>query len=276
MEENCKIMGFLGFGNFNKEGPGVPKETPPQKRIVSFFEIYFRKFWNIIKINLLYVIFCIPIVTIGPATAGMTYVLRNYAREEHAFVFGDFWDAFKSNFKQSFITGILQAILLFVFYYVIAFYYLNLSAGTMYYICLGISLFFVMALLFASNYIYLMIVTLDLKLKDIYKNGLIFAFVGLKENLFTLLGYIIVIGIPLLILLFAPIEISIIATILLVAMLVPATLIFISCFNSYPVIKKYCIDPYNKRIEEDNVTINSDVSDINDKIFNDSIPVKEE
>ena len=100
-------MGF--FSNmYNKEGPGVDKDAPQKHRFFLFFELYFRKFWQLITLNLIYFVFCIPIVTIGPATAGFTYVLRNFSREEHSFVWMDFFDNFKKNFKQSFIVSLLN------------------------------------------------------------------------------------------------------------------------------------------------------------------------
>lgn len=34
----------------------------------------------------------------GPATCGLTYVLRNYARQEHAWTFSDFFTRAKENF----------------------------------------------------------------------------------------------------------------------------------------------------------------------------------
>ena len=88
--------------------------------IVVFFDIYFRKFWNLIVLNILYVICCIPIVTIGPATAAMTKILRNYAREEHAFLWSDFWDTFKNNFWTAFVVGLIDlfAVILIYFDYV--------------------------------------------------------------------------------------------------------------------------------------------------------------
>lgn len=72
-------MAFFGLFNYSKPGPGVDKNGPKKKRFFLFFELYFRKFWKMIELNLLFLVCCIPIVTIGPAIAGMTYVLRNYA-----------------------------------------------------------------------------------------------------------------------------------------------------------------------------------------------------
>ena len=63
---------------------------------------------------LLYLIPCIAIT--GPFQAGMAYVTRNWSRDEHAFVWSDFKDAFKDNWKQalgvSLITGVVPLLML--------------------------------------------------------------------------------------------------------------------------------------------------------------------
>ena len=269
-------MGFLGLGNYNKEGPGVSKEELAQKkRIVVFFEIYSRKFWNIIKVNLLFLLFSLPIITIGPAMAGMTYVLRNYAREEHAFVFQDFFDAFKSNFKQSFAAGILGMILGGISVYALFFYYYNLSLGGIYYLFFGAALFFCLTIFFAYRYVYLMIVTLDLKLKYIFKNAFIFALVAPKQNFSMLFGYVGIVGIVFGMLSFIDLAYSFLIVILLLLLLVPATLSFISCFCAYPVVKQYCIDPYNERKKQESDHFDDDSND-REKIFEDTTGKKVE
>ena len=57
----------------------------------------------------------VPAIAItGPFQAGMAYVTRNWARDEHAFVWSDFKDALIGNWKQSlvisFITGLVPLI----------------------------------------------------------------------------------------------------------------------------------------------------------------------
>ena len=56
---------------------------------------------------------CIAIT--GPFTAGLSYVTRNWARDEHAFIWSDFRDAVKANWKipllLSTITGALPALI---------------------------------------------------------------------------------------------------------------------------------------------------------------------
>ena len=50
-------MAFFGFGNYSKPGPGVSKDEIPKIAPVRFFEIVGRKFWKLIQVNLLFLIF---------------------------------------------------------------------------------------------------------------------------------------------------------------------------------------------------------------------------
>ena len=77
--------GFLGFGNYEKPGKGVGKNEREKKRFFQFFDLFFRKLGRLVQLNLLYILFCIPVVTIGPATAAMTKILREYTLERPVF-----------------------------------------------------------------------------------------------------------------------------------------------------------------------------------------------
>lgn len=92
------MAGFFGIGDYESAGVGIPKNAPKKKRIFIFFQILFNKIWQIFFLNLLYLIFCIPIVTIGPATTAMMKILRNFSIEKPTFIISDFLDAFKKNF----------------------------------------------------------------------------------------------------------------------------------------------------------------------------------
>lgn len=67
---------------------------------------------SIVMSTLLLLVPCIAIT--GPCTAGVCYVTRNWARDEHAFIWSDFKDAVKENWKQglaiSVITGLLPLV----------------------------------------------------------------------------------------------------------------------------------------------------------------------
>ena len=51
----------------------------------------------------------------GPATAGTTYVVRNWARDEHAWVWSDFKISWKQNWKESLIIMLINGLVLIIF-----------------------------------------------------------------------------------------------------------------------------------------------------------------
>ena len=115
--------GFFGYFDFEKPGKGVNEDGPKKKGFFHFFELYGRKIVKLVQLNLLYILCCIPVVTIGPATAGLTYVLRNFAREEHSWVVSDFFEQCKKNLKQGLIVGNLNLLIWVVLVYDFLFFY---------------------------------------------------------------------------------------------------------------------------------------------------------
>ena len=83
--------------------------TPEQLELVQNLRPLYH---SVIMRSLLLLVPAIAIT--GPFQAGMAYVTRNWARDEHAFVWSDFKDALIGNWKQSlvisFITGLVPLI----------------------------------------------------------------------------------------------------------------------------------------------------------------------
>ena len=100
-------MAFHLF-NYGKAGSGVQKGGPRKKPFFLFWEIFGDKFWKFFLLYLIYILFCLPIVTLGPATAAVTQVMRKFVIGEPIFVFHEFLDAFKKNFRQSLAVGIVD------------------------------------------------------------------------------------------------------------------------------------------------------------------------
>ena len=46
--------------NYNKPGPGVPRDAPRKKGVPRFFEVLSRDFSNLVKLNLILFIFTLP------------------------------------------------------------------------------------------------------------------------------------------------------------------------------------------------------------------------
>lgn len=244
-------MSFLNkIFNYDKPGPGVSRNQQPKKRIVLFFEILFRKFTNLIKVNLLFLVFSIPIITIGPSFSAMTYILRNFSLEKPVFLFSDFFDEFKKNFKKSFLFSIISAILIVVLSISGYYYYTMFEVNVLYKVLFCILIFIALILSFSSYYVYPMIVTLELKLFDILKNALRFAFIGLKQNILIMLISLLLV-IPVVLFFVFDLFSLVLIYFFLFILIIPALINFVSVFSTYPLIKKYCIDPYyiNNQLE---------------------------
>ncbi|GGM28813.1 hypothetical protein GCM10011351_13520 [Paraliobacillus quinghaiensis] len=127
-----------------------------------------------IFLNLLWVIFCLPLVTIFPSTTAMFSVVREWKKSGVNFNVGRiFILEFKQNFKQSFILGIIWFI--FGFILAIDFYYMiNLSFfGKS--VVLALLTFFAFIYLGMSIFILPIVVNFKLSIKEILKNAFLFS-----------------------------------------------------------------------------------------------------
>ncbi|MFA5658503.1 MAG: DUF624 domain-containing protein [Oscillospiraceae bacterium] len=234
-----KLLEGFTFGRKKTYRPEIGKNDRQ-----SFFRIFLSKFWNLITLNLLYIICIVPVVTFGPATAAMTKILRNYSQERSCFLFSDFFSAFKSNFKQAFIIGLFDVIAIAAYIYGIIYYAKAASTnGGTYTLLFSSLLFSLFYLIMAHFYIYLMIVSIKLPLGKIIKNSLILAIIELKRNALTLL---ITLAIFALLILTFPYSIAVIP-------FIPLSFMgLIVCYNSYPIIRKHVIQPYYEQLGEQN------------------------
>lgn len=125
----------------------------------------------------------------GPPLAGLTFVTRNFARDEHAWLWSDFKDAMKANWKQSAGLMALTAVVLCLFWLAVNFYG-QLAEGNMLFGVLRYLLIVLVSLFVMSGiYTYPMIVTFDMSLKDIIRTGLYMAVARLHLTvLFSILA----------------------------------------------------------------------------------------
>ncbi len=120
----------------------------------------------------------------GPVSAGYTYVLRNYAREEYAWPWSDFWEHTVSNIKQSIVVWIIDVVMLFLL--IQAFLFYSTQGGPMGFLKYVIAFVF-LAYTMMHFYIYQLMVTFRLKLKDIFKNAFLLVILSLPWNILALI-----------------------------------------------------------------------------------------
>ena len=131
--------------------------------------------FSLITTYLLILFPCLAIT--GPATAGVSFVTRNWTRDQHSFMFSDFKDAFKANWKQalgvSAITGALP-IILYVGY---RFYgQMAASKGFLFAVPQMLCVILGVIWLLSLQVVYMMMVTYELSFKNLLRNALIMTF----------------------------------------------------------------------------------------------------
>lgn len=246
---------FKGLFDFTREGPGVSKNNQKEKRrFFLFFELYFRKLSKIILLNVIYFFVCLPVITIGPATAALTYCMRNIVREEHTDV-SDFFEQFKKNFWKSIVVWLVFTLGTAIIAFGIIFYdALAKQENILGFFGLTFSIVSAVIFLFMSYYIYMILVTFKVNFRQLFKNSFIFAFIGLGRNIITTLILGVLYGymfINFILPVFAPIfnpefPASLSAAALSLALyifFIPTLGSFILNFNIYPCVKKFMLDP---------------------------------
>ena len=217
------------FG-FNNHRGGISKEEAATR---NYFDILGRHFWHIVGASFWYALsnllffggsmylffayfggdnlvavanmflsgqtFLLPIVPFlplmltGPFTAGFTYVIRNYAKQEHTFLRSDFFEQSLKNWKQALITSVITCLVVYLLAQALIVYHsMFLSSGIPTGLLYGLFAIVTILLTIMSFYIYPIMVTFRMSMKVIIKNAWTFTIMKLPQNLilFALLAAI--------------------------------------------------------------------------------------
>ncbi len=210
--------------NFNQPGKGIPKDAPKKKGFALFNEILIREFWTLMSLNILFIVACIPIVTAGAAYSAMYHVIIKMMRDEPVDLFVDFKAGFKKNWKQGTQVYVISVLVVAVFYTAYVFY---TALHPLLFYVMNAALFY---LVMAYIYVVPMLVSVDLPLKNVYKNSVSLSIVSLVR---TIAATIIAIALVLATLMFFPVSTF---YMLLIGFSLHA---FIMAFFTYYAIRKY-------------------------------------
>ena len=218
--------------NWNKPGPGVPKNAPKKTGFARLFEIFGRDFMLLLKLNFLlfaillpaaalYTLFllfffsgvgstaitalvfgglsfvaCLPL---GPALTAFFYILTQILRDEPGFLWHDFKRKFKENFRSMLLPGLLFGGMVGSLGF--TFFYSSFSGQTM-------NLLFTVAYMLAAfflilvyPYFFTQAAYIDLPNLKILQNSFFLAFANLPRSF---MGALLGSGLLLLQLLFFP------------------------------------------------------------------------
>lgn len=90
---------------------------------MSFFSVdggfykFLSRFWDMIKLNFCWLVFSLPIVTIGASTVAAYSVTLKMIDDSEGYICRSFWKAFKQNLKQGIPLGLIFMFLCYVIWF---------------------------------------------------------------------------------------------------------------------------------------------------------------
>lgn len=141
---------------------------------------------DLVMLNVVCIICCLPIVTIGASLTALHYVTLKMARNEEAYIIRSFFKSFKDNFKQATIINVIMLIAGALLYFDLSI--VNNMQGTM-----GKVLFVLLfVLVFLYSFIFLYIYPVLAKFYNTIRNTFVNAFLMAIRHLpYTILMLIV-------------------------------------------------------------------------------------
>lgn len=193
----------------------------PQNRIQLFFQMAWSRAGELCKVNLLYLLCCFPailwsvtnilvvangierndffvflfydvlpryligliplVVITGPFNIAVNYVLRNWARDEHAYLLTDFKDALKGNWKRGLLFGVMNGIVIILAFGCGRFYFAMTQKSSLFFVPLAVvGILFILWSLCAMI-LPMMIATYGQRFSQILRNAALIVFVELPK-----------------------------------------------------------------------------------------------
>lgn len=203
VDENGMVTEVVLYANAaTAEGEEEGAETETIDPIPVSPQDYNDLLQSMIFQTLLLLIPCIAIT--GPFTAGASYVTRNWARDEHAFIWSDFKDAVKENWKQGLAISAITSIVPVMIYMCWNFYGQMANDSFLYVIPQMLATMVGIIWMLAIIYMYPLMVTYKLKFRTLLKNGLLLCIARLPQSIGlrlwslvpVLLGFVIALFLP--------------------------------------------------------------------------------
>jgi len=220
----------------------------------------------------------IQLIVCGPVQAGITYIFRNYSREEHAFIWGDFKDHAKKNFKQSTITSLIGLFVFIIMSVNLSFYSSSqlIQNGFLNGIFTGLVAILFIMFAMMQMYIYPMMVTFKLTIRQLYKNAFLLTIAKLPSNFgIFLITLFLTLLIPLAAILFLG-GIGIVICIFYYVFIGFGINLLLTNFHVYRQLKKYMIDPTLEEERKQKELEGIEVEEKEEPIFQDIDTKKDE
>ena len=221
-------MGFISDWHNREPKKEIAKGTPEKQGLALFFDVLWREFWELCKLNLIFILFSLPVVTIPVAITAMSKVIFYMLLDKPVYAFGDFYSSFRLEWKRATLAGLIYSMVLALTVVGMVFYTAFLDVFVLY----VMSMLACALILIAGFYLFPMLAVLDLNLKGIFKNAILLTFLRMPQNICALVLFVLL---TLLVLVYLP------TTLLAVLVIFFSLINLISTFCAYTALKKFVL-----------------------------------
>src|SRR5512145_3349267 len=213
-----------------------PERRTPRRELDDFWEHLDR--WSIfILANLLWAIFSIPVITFPAATAGLFATMSLWSRGKTPELFREFFGAMRRYWITSSLIVILDLVVGGLLVVNLSIFPLMEITNPVVFLSRGVTLFVGVVLVLVNLYVWPLLVTFDLPLRQLLPIALK---LGMAHPLVSL-GILLLVGLPVGISLVLPVGIFVFATF--------SASIFLWNWGTWRVIRRYVSDDNRQKFE---------------------------
>jgi uncharacterized membrane protein YesL len=148
------------------------------------------RIFDLIFISIVYLLVCLPVITIGPANTALYYAVVKVIRKERGYLLREFFKSFRQNFKRGAIAGIIMlvvnSLLVYDVYYALNMANVDNTKGSIF---LGVFIaFFLLAVSF-NIYAFPILSRFEMTVKQLIKASV---YMSMRHLLSTILMVVIV------------------------------------------------------------------------------------
>jgi len=96
------------YNHYFGEGPGIQKDAPQPVGLRLLAAVLGREWWDLLKLNLLFIACSLPIITLPAAYFAMVGICVTMIEDRNVYLWRDFWSAFRARLGITTTLGLLM------------------------------------------------------------------------------------------------------------------------------------------------------------------------
>ena len=219
------------------QGNNAREQEPPRGGMKRVGYVMINYTGKLVVINLLFILCCIPVITIPAALSALNCYVGKIFRVGYGVELSDFWKEFKCGIRKNVLLGLINGLIAFYAYYLLSLAN-NFTGSGQRDVVTGIGIGVAVIAILLGSYSFVLTSMLDLTCRHILKNAGILMIIEWKISGLLVLETVFFWGI---LLAFVPYSVL---PLLLIGFALQQ---LITCAMLCPIVKKRITEPYENR-----------------------------